>query len=112
MSYNFYEDYKKLWEEQGRLEDKHSIKVLDRIINNPIKIEYYSHENCDCYKIDLPFTKYKNHKVVLCPVSEGEDKALILAQKVLIEHILESLRKPIKKETKWKTFGKYKNLIR
>lgn len=42
-------------------------------------IEYYTHTNCKMYKIKNIYTKYKEEKIVLSPVSEGIEKALNLA---------------------------------
>ena len=77
---------------------KEEKEMLNKTIKNPIYVEYYSHEECHCYKIDLPFTTYKAHTIVLCPVSEGLNKATYLATKKLTEHILDSLRNPLEKE--------------
>ena len=57
---------------------------------NPIFIEYYSHTNCDCYKIDLPWTKYKRETVVLGPVSDGFEAALIVASGVMTRHLADA----------------------
>lgn len=54
---------------------------------NPIFIEYYSHEGCECYKVNNPWTKYAADKVVLCPVSKGLAKATALAKKALIDKV-------------------------
>ena len=43
--------------------------------HNPLYIDFYSHRRCYCYKIDLPWTKYGLHTVVLCDVSEGLELA-------------------------------------
>ena len=59
---------------------------------NPIYIEYYVHEHCDCYKIDLPWTKYAKHTRVLCKVSEGLSVARLMAVGVVNEHMAEVLR--------------------
>ncbi len=55
---------------------------------NPIFIQYYSHEGCDCYKINLPWTKYARETMVLCPVSEGYESAKRIAQAVIVKHFL------------------------
>ena len=59
------------------------ITQLREITSNFLYIEYYSHEQADCWKIDNEFTAYKRDKLVLCRLDEGIDKALDLA----IEHI-------------------------
>ncbi len=48
---------------------------------NPIYIEHYSHEGCDCFKIDNPWTLLAKQTLVLCKVSEGLSKAEKLAKK-------------------------------
>lgn len=60
---------------------------FENTVKSAIFIEYYSHEECDCYKINLPWTVYKSDKLVLCPVSEGYEKAKELARKHLLEHM-------------------------
>lgn len=55
------------------------IDDLRSITSNFLFIEYYSHEECDCYKIMNEYTKYKSDKIVLCKVSDGFEKALTLA---------------------------------
>lgn len=62
---------------------------------NPIFIEYYSHEAADCYKILLPWPIYHEEKVVLCKVSEGLEKAKLLAQGILLKHIKKALDREI-----------------
>lgn len=54
---------------------------------NPIFIEYYAHEKKDCYKINLPYSSYASHTIVLCPVDEGYEKAKKMAKKILTEVI-------------------------
>ena len=74
-----------LGEYESFLEEKNLI--------NPIFKENYSHEGCDCYKIKLPYTKYSEHKHVLCKVSEGYEKARNLAIAILIKNIIEVTEK-------------------
>ena len=62
---------------------------------NPIYIAHYPHEGCDCYKIDLPWTKYRRSTMVLCPVSEGVDKARLIAAGVIQEHLREAMQEPV-----------------
>jgi len=45
-------------------------KKLSMGTDLPIFIEYYSHENSDCYKMYLPYTKFRASKVVLGTVDE------------------------------------------
>jgi hypothetical protein len=59
------------------------IKELREITSNFLYIEYYTHENSECWKINDEFTKYNQDKLVLCKLDEGIEKALDLA----IEHI-------------------------
>lgn len=51
--------------------------------SNPIFIEYYSHLDCNCYKIKNPWTKYKEEVIVLCPVKDGYEKARDAAKRTL-----------------------------
>jgi hypothetical protein len=63
---------------------------------NPIYIDYYSHEGCDCYKIDLPWTDYKKDTRVLCPVDRGLEFASTLAIGVILQHLTEELTGTVK----------------
>ena len=58
-------------------------------MDSPIYSEYYSHEECDCYKIDLPWTPYKKETKVLCKVSEGYTKARNTAICIVCQCIVE-----------------------
>ena len=51
--------------------------------------EYYPHEHCDCYKIDLPWPKYHQETMVLCKVSEGYEQARAIAIGVITKHLLD-----------------------
>lgn len=62
--------------------DKKINKLRD-ITSNFLYIEYYPHEDTDCWKIDNEFTHYNKDKLVLCRLDEGIEKALDIA----IEHI-------------------------
>ena len=62
---------------------------------NPIYTEYYAHVNAECFKINLPWSKYNKHKVVLCPVSEGMDKARKIAKRVILSHMKKALHEGI-----------------
>jgi len=59
---------------------------------NPIFIEFYSHTGTDCYKVLLPWSKYKTHVLVLCEVSKGIRYAKKLAMKHLQEHLKQALK--------------------
>ena len=59
---------------------------------DPIFVDYYTHENSDCFKINLPFTAYNKDTLVLCPVSEGLKKAKELALEHLTKHIQEAIK--------------------
>ena len=59
---------------------------------NPIYIEYYSHEECDCYKIDIPWTSYAKSTVVLCPVSDGTARARLIAVGVINQKLADAIR--------------------
>lgn len=58
---------------------------------NPIFLEYYSHEGCDCYKIFNPFTRYKSYKIVLCRLDKGIEKAKELAKEVIANELQKAL---------------------
>ena len=54
---------------------------------NPLFIEFYPHTKCDCYKINLPWTKYHCHTLVLCDVSKGLAHAQRIARRAIAEHL-------------------------
>ncbi len=60
-------------------------------MKNPIFKEYYSHESADCYKINLPWSEYKEEKVVLCKASEGYEYARTLATGLLLRHFVKAV---------------------
>lgn len=63
---------------------------------NPIYIEFYSHEACDCFKIEIPWTAYRKEIEVLCKVSDGYEKAKAQAKDLLnnrLNSVLESYPK-------------------
>ena len=62
------------------------IKKLRELTEEFLLVEYYSHTNCDMFKIKNVYTRYNEDKQVLCPLSDGIDKALDLA----IEYISEN----------------------
>ena len=62
---------------------------------NPIFIEYYSHESSDCYKILLPWPRFKEEKIVLCKVSDGVEKAKIIARGYIVKHLETALTRDI-----------------
>ncbi len=66
------------------------------MFKNPIYIEYYSHERCDCYKVKNPWTAYKESVFVLCPISEGLEKAKKLAANILTEHLKLAINTEVK----------------
>ena len=55
------------------------IKQLREITSNFLFIEYYSHTNCEMWKILNKYTKFREEKLVLCPLDDGIEKALDLA---------------------------------
>ena len=61
------------------IDDK--INKLRYVTSNFLFIEYYSHNQCDMWKIKNEYTHYASSKLVLCPVYEGIEKALDLAIK-------------------------------
>ncbi len=60
-------------------------------VNSPIFVEYYPHTDCDCFKVRLPWTRYREHVVVLCEASCGIKEATKLARRELSKHLRESL---------------------
>jgi hypothetical protein len=85
--FNDIEERDKLIKERTISEIKNNIdskieKLMDLSIGF-IFIEHYSHTNQPMYKILNPYTHYREDKLVLCPVSEGIEKAIDLAY----EHI-------------------------
>jgi hypothetical protein len=67
-------------------------------MKNPIYAEYYTyypHEGCLCYKIKNPWSAYGMHTFVLCPVSDGLDKAKDLARKYIILALEEKMNLPV-----------------
>ena len=62
---------------------------------NPIFKEYYSHEQTECYKINIPWSNYGRHTMVLCKVSEGLDYAKTLAIGIINKELIEALNDPI-----------------
>ena len=59
-------------------------------MKNPIYKEFYSHEKCLCYKIDLPYTDFDKDIRVLCKVSDGYEKARKLAKEVVLKKFYRS----------------------
>lgn len=58
---------------------------------SPIYVEYYSHENENCFKIDLPWSKYRKDTTVLCKTSDGYECAKIIAIGVIVKRLMEVL---------------------
>lgn len=69
--------------------------VRNLMNSNPLFIEYYPHTKSDCYKIRIPWTKYKSHTVVICEVSEGLAKAKKLAARELLKQLADALEQPL-----------------
>lgn len=44
---------------------------LRSLTSNFLYVEYYTHEECDCYKIDNVYTNYRKDVRVLGKVSDG-----------------------------------------
>jgi len=61
------------------------IKKLLEVCSTIPYVEYYPHENGDCFKIDNPFTDYNKDTIVLCLVNEGFGKAVRLALPEMIK---------------------------
>ena len=55
------------------------IFILHGLTNNFLYIEWYSHDDAFCYKIDNQYTAYRKDVIVLCKVREGFEHALDLA---------------------------------
>ena len=56
--------------------------LIDRLLevtSNFVYPEYYPHTDCMMWKINNEYTKYREDKLVLSPVSEGIEKALAIA---------------------------------
>jgi hypothetical protein len=79
----------KPWESAAWLDGYN--EVLGR---NPIFLEYYSHESCNCYKIKLPWPRFAEEKIVLCRESDGFERARALATEILTDHIGVALMRP------------------
>lgn len=62
---------------------------------NPLFIEFYPHTKCDCYKINMPWTKYRCHTLVLCAVAKGVAHAQRLARRAIVEHLDYALAEPM-----------------
>ena len=59
------------------IDDK--IKQLREITTEQPFIEFYTHSECEMWKINNEFTNYNQDKLVLCTVEEGFEKALDIA---------------------------------
>lgn len=55
------------------------IVQLRTLTDNFLFIEFYTHTNCEMYKIENVYTDYKKYVLVLSKVTEGIEKALDLA---------------------------------
>jgi len=62
---------------------------------NPIFIEYYPHEQANCFKIKNPWTRYGEEKIVLCKESEGREMAELIAIGVLNQKLAEAFKEKI-----------------
>ena len=60
-----------------------NIAELRELTSEFIFIEYYSHENCDCYKILNEFTSYNQDKIVVARIDEGIEKAIQRAIEII-----------------------------
>jgi hypothetical protein len=60
-------------------------------MKNPIFIEYYSHEGCDCYKVLIPWSNFSQEKLVLCRVDDGIEVAKALAREAIIARLDQAL---------------------
>lgn len=62
---------------------------------NPIFVEFYPHTKSECYKIRIPWTKYRSHTLVLCEVKEGIEEAKRLAKLELQRALVQALQQPV-----------------
>lgn len=73
------------------------IKTLYDLCGNMVFLEFYSHDDCACWKILNPFTNYGEHKIVLCRMDEGIEKALTVAIQVINFNKMEFFRNTLDK---------------
>ena len=71
---------------------------LSRYYKSPIYVQFYSHEECMCYKIDMPYTAYARQTMVLGKVSDGIEEAKKLAKELLTLHIENALKLPARED--------------
>lgn len=77
-----------------QLKSEPQVRCDDGLGRNPIFVEYYSHEGCNCYKLNLPWPRYAEEKVVLCRESAGFDRAREIAVEILHDYIGVVLKRP------------------
>ena len=61
---------------------------------NPIFVEYYSHEGCNCYKLKMPWPRYAEENVVLCREDAGFARAREIAAEILHDYIGVVMKRP------------------
>lgn len=54
-------------------------------MKNPIYVEYYSHDDCLCYKLDNPWTRYRKHTVVLGTVKDNYKEIISRAKEQILK---------------------------
>lgn len=59
---------------------------------NPIYKEYYPHEDCECYKINIPWAVNAQHKIVLCRVDQGYDYAKTIAVGIITQSLISAIK--------------------
>lgn len=69
-------------------------EINDKSMTNPIFVEYTPHEGRDCYKLRLPWPRYPDDATILCPVSDGLDRARFLALQILTKRFASALDGP------------------
>ena len=77
-----------------KLQGATAVGSKDLLGRNPIFVEYYSHEGCNCYKLKLPWPRYAEEKVVLCRESAGFDRAREIAAEILHDYIGVVMKRP------------------
>lgn len=70
------------------------IRKLRSLTDKFIFIEYYSHLNCDVYKIENQYTKFAEEKIVLCRLQDGIETAIDKAVDVIQKAYLNWIEEP------------------
>jgi len=62
---------------------------------NALFKEYYTHENCVCYKINNPWSKMNQDKMVLCREEKGLKYAKTIAIGVMVKWLIKSFENDV-----------------